>query len=75
MAASYRWETRQVTCPEEGCPATLLVQWHDTETVSLLNGIHCDHPRLRDLDNWECRWSCWQEIADQGTPQIDRERL
>jgi hypothetical protein len=70
MSAGYRWQTCQVTCPEEGCAATLLVQWDDSGAEPLLTGIRCDHPRLRDLDNWECGWSCWAEIAAQAARAV-----
>jgi hypothetical protein len=64
MAEYYRWEMRQVTCPEEGCPAGLLLQWHYAgEAAPVLDGVECDHPRLKDLDNWECGWACWEKLA------------
>jgi hypothetical protein len=65
MSAEYRWQTLEVNCPEEGCTATLLVQWDVSGAEPVLNGVHCDHPRLKDLDNWSCDWSCWQAVQEQ----------
>jgi hypothetical protein len=73
MAAYYRWERRQVVCPEENCQASLLIQWDDSGATPAVSGVRCSHPRLRDLDNWECQWSCWQEIAEQGALPIGTE--
>jgi hypothetical protein len=65
MTSYYRWETRQIECPEEECRTNLLLTWDDSGARPLLRGVHCDNPRLRDLDNWECRWSCWDRIAPE----------
>jgi hypothetical protein len=62
MATNVRWQTQQVQCPEQKVQANLLIQWQDTGTESILRGVSCDHPRLRDLDNWECCWSCLEQI-------------
>lgn len=56
-------ETRQVKCPEEDRMASLLLEWHDEKGKQVLNSVVCDNPRLRDLDNWECEWSCWEKVA------------
>jgi hypothetical protein len=66
VSAETRWQTLQVTCPEEGCSATLLVEWDESGAEPVVSGIHCDHPRLKDLDNWSCGWSCWGEVAAQA---------
>jgi hypothetical protein len=62
MATQVRWQMQQVECSEQGCLANLLIEWQDTEAEPLLRGVRCDHPRLRDLDNWECDWSCLEQI-------------
>jgi hypothetical protein len=50
-----------------------LIQWDDSGATPAVSGVRCNHPRLRDLDNWECQWSCWQEIAEQGALPIGTE--
>jgi hypothetical protein len=62
---NVRWETRQFRCPEQEMVANLLIQWRETEGKPALNGVSCDNPRLKDLDNWECGWACWQQIASE----------
>ncbi len=63
MSRKLRWETRRVKCPEVGREAHLFIEWRQEKGKILLNSISCDNPRLRDLDNWDCRWSCWDGIA------------
>ena len=64
MSRETSWQMLDMTCPEEGCPgARLLLEWKETQGKLTLSGVSCDNPRLKDLDNWECRWSCWEEVA------------
>lgn len=63
MAIQYRWERRQVQCPEEDRVSSLLLTWSEEDQRAVLCSVSCDNPRLRDLDNWECRWSCWEQIV------------
>jgi hypothetical protein len=65
MEKESSWETRQMKCPEEGRMANLLIEWRDEEGKTVLKSLGCDNPRLRDLDNWECQWSCWEKIAGE----------
>ncbi len=69
MATQIRWETRQIQCLEQELCANLLIQWRDTESGTVLHSVSCDNPRLKDLDNWECRWSCWEQVASEGEEQ------
>jgi hypothetical protein len=63
MAIQYRWERREVECPEEDRVTSVLLAWSAEGEQPVLCGVHCDHPRLKDLDNWECHWACWEQIA------------
>lgn len=60
-----RWEEKQVRCPEGKHTANLLIEWSQEGGQPVLKGISCDNPRLSDLDNWDCRWSCWEKIQRQ----------
>jgi hypothetical protein len=66
MEIQVRRERRQIRCPEGDRVTHLLLSWQEEGEGLALCGIHCDDPRLRDLDNWECRWSCWEQIASEG---------
>jgi len=69
MTGERRWQVREVSCKEEGCRATLLLEWQDVEGGSVLAGMSCNYPRLRDTDNWECSWSCWENVASTAERQ------
>jgi hypothetical protein len=66
MAIDIYWEVRQRRCADAECVANLLLEWRDLQGRSVLTGVSCDNPRLRDLDNWDCSGSCWEEIADEA---------
>lgn len=70
MAATCRWEVRQMPCPEVDRVSSLLVQWREAPGESLLCSVQCDNPRLRDLDNWQCSGSCWEQIAAKGERRL-----
>ncbi len=57
------WKIFEMECPEKQRTAKLLLEWVPIEGELLLNSIHCDHPRLRDTDNWDCDWSCLEGIS------------
>lgn len=63
MAIQYRWERREIQCPEAERATSLLLTWSEEDERTALCSVSCDNPRLRDLDNWECHWSCWEQIA------------
>lgn len=65
MAKKTSWERRKVSCPEEKRMARLFLEWHEDEGKVVLNSIVCDNPKLRDLDNSECQWSCWEKISGE----------
>ncbi len=52
-------------CPEEQRTTKLLLEWISIEGKFLLNSIHCDHPGLRETDNWDCNWSCFERIPPE----------
>jgi len=64
--AGFRWEVRQVACPEVDRVSSLLLEWRDSPAGVVLEGVQCDCPRLKDLDNWECSGSCWEQIVAEG---------
>jgi len=66
MASVSRWEVRQVACPEGERVSSLLLEWRDSPTGAVLQGVQCDYPRLKDLDNWQCSGSCWEQVAAGG---------
>jgi len=57
---SPKWVTKRVKCPEGDYEAHLLIEKEGGEIM----GISCDNPRFFDLDNWDCRWSCWERIKE-----------
>ncbi len=66
MARFARWQVRKLTCPEAQGEVSLLLEWQGTVKRPVLAGVCCDNPRLRDLDNWECDWRCWERLATEG---------
>ena len=62
MAGKSRWEKRKVKCSETKREANLLIEWRKEKGKEIPNSISCDNPRLSDLDNWDCRWTCMEEI-------------
>lgn len=67
MRKRPRWETRRIHCPEQKRTATLLIEWREKGGKAVINSITCDNPRLSDLDNWDCQWLCWDELASNTT--------
>lgn len=65
MTGNSRWKTFEMECPEEQRMAKLLLGWISMEGKFLLNSIHCDNPRLRETDNWDCNWSCLERICPE----------
>lgn len=65
MDVNSRWKTFEMECPEEQRMAKLLLEWIPSEGNFLLNSIVCDHPRLRETDNWDCNWSCLERITPE----------
>jgi hypothetical protein len=62
MPSIPRWETREFDCPEGEGVAHVLIEWAEKDGRPVVKGISCDNPRLSDLDNWDCKWSCWKKI-------------
>jgi hypothetical protein len=65
MIANITWKTFEMECPEEQRMAKLLLKWSSMEGIFLLNSIRCDHPRLRETDNWDCSWSDLERISSE----------
>ena len=65
MAKKTGWEQRKIKCPEEKREADLLIEWRREKGKKVINSISCDNPRLSDLDNWDCQWSCWEALSPQ----------
>ncbi len=63
MSTDSRWQLLDFECQEEQRVARLLVEWSSEEGRLFLNSIHCNHPRLKETDNWDCNWSCLEEIT------------
>lgn len=70
MAGISRWEVRQIECPEGDRVSRLLLEWGESRTGVLLQGVQCDCARLKDLDNWQCAGLCWEQIAATGERQL-----
>lgn len=60
----YRREIRQLECDEAGRLATLTIEWRREGNRMAVSSVTCDNPRLRETDNWDCRWTCLQKIED-----------
>jgi hypothetical protein len=60
-AGGSHWTTERVKCPEGNYEARLLLEW-DSGGNRVLKGISCDNPQFAGLDNWDCKWSCWQKM-------------
>jgi len=63
MGTRKRWLRQQITCKEADRETTLLIEWRYSGKRRTLHGISCDNPRLHDIDNWDCKWSCWKRIT------------
>ncbi len=60
----FRRETRHYECVEAGRTATLTIEWRREGNRLAVSSVTCDNPRLRDTDNWDCRWTCLKNIED-----------
>lgn len=58
-----KWETQKRNCPEENTECSLLLEWRDENGETVLNGMSCGNHKLKDLNNWNCHWSCWENIV------------
>lgn len=57
-------ENRKIQCPEEDRTADLTIEWQEIDGRRMIRSVCCDNPKLRDLDNWDCRWTCWEAMKD-----------
>ena len=62
MGEKSLWERRTIECPEEKRTAKVLIEWQTEDGERLGKSMSCDNPRLRDIDNWDCHWSCWEAV-------------
>ncbi len=65
VGGGSQWTTLRVKCPEGNYEARLLLEW-DAGGNKVLKGISCDNPKFAGLDNWDCKWSCWQKMEAAG---------
>lgn len=63
MAKKSEWQIKKVKCPEEKREAKLLLEWQKEKGKKVLKSIQCDNPKLSDLDNSDCQWSCWEKAS------------
>ncbi len=49
-------------CLEEKRTAKLLIEWQEKDGKRVIKSMSCDNPKLKDLNNWDCHWSCWEAI-------------
>ena len=62
MAKALEYERRTIECAEEKRTATLLLEWKEEGGRRTLVGVECDNPKLRGLEPYVCRWSCWHKL-------------
>jgi len=55
-------EERTFECQDEKRTAKLLIEWQEEDGKKVLRSVSCDHPRLKDIDNWDCHWTCWEKV-------------
>ncbi len=66
MAGKSVREERVFECQDEGRTAKLLIEWQEKDGKRVLRSVSCDHPRLSDIDNWDCHWTCWEAVQKSG---------
>jgi hypothetical protein len=71
MKDDIRREIRKFRCREEDRIAELTIQWRREGGKEIIDSVHCDNPRLRDLDNWDCRWTCMDALEEAGIKETD----
>ncbi len=71
MEGKIRRERRKFRCPEEDRIADLMIEWRLEDGNEVIASVHCDNPRLRDLDNWDCRWTCLDALEEAGIKEED----
>jgi hypothetical protein len=62
MDGKTSYETRRILCPEENRKAELFLTWVTVDGRRALHGVCCNNPRFAGLDNWDCEWSCLEEL-------------
>jgi hypothetical protein len=66
MEGKIRRECRKFKCPDEDRVADLTIEWRQERGKEIIESVHCDNPRLRDIDNWDCRWTCLEALEKAG---------
>jgi hypothetical protein len=66
MGGNTTREVRTFECRDEKRKAKLLIEWQEQDGKKVLRSLSCDHPRLGDIDNWDCRWTCWEAVRKSG---------
>lgn len=67
MAKTLKYERRAIQCAEEKRCATLLLEWREEGGKRILVGVECDNPKLRGLEPYVCRWSCWHQLESAAS--------
>lgn len=62
MPKTPEYERKTFQCVEEKRCATLLLEWREEGGKRILVGVECDNPRIRGLEPYVCRWSCWDKL-------------
>ena len=59
-------EERHFNCRQAKRTAKLLIEWQEMDGRRVIKSMSCDNPKLSDLDNWDCHWSCWEAVQEEG---------
>ncbi len=57
-------EERTINCLAEKRTAKLLIEWQEKDGTRVIRSMSCDNPKLKDLNNWDCHWSCWEAVQE-----------
>ena len=67
MPSRRQWDVRKFECREQKRTAGLVIEWEKSAGRAKIKSICCDNPRFYDLNNWDCKWSCWERIEKSGS--------
>ncbi len=66
MPNKRHWDVREFDCREQKRAAGLVIEWENRGGRDVIKSICCDNPKFYDLNNWDCRWSCWDKLERSG---------
>ena len=61
MSEKSKWMKSKIKCDETQREANLLIEVCKEKGKEVVKSVSCDNPRLADLNNWDCKWSCWNK--------------